>query len=490
MRRSVCAFLAAIGLTVGADLPAPTVDLQVRPAELVRTLPTSIYATLAGSEWSRPARGLVSRLVADLSKRAGSIDVMQTLTQADLAWLRLWPATPDGGPRWSLRLTLTPDWADRLMKLAASQGAALPGDPRWQAAIGLTVDPQLRVIRLGEPGVVVLNRAALEALLERPQATAAHLRATVDPALLFPSAGDAGLPPFQVAATASATGIDERLVWPVQATWLTTPDRSVIARLPASTAMAIAAGVDGQALDSAKAMQVLSWFGRVSRLAALTPDDLKAKLDVPLQRAATSAAEVIRSLRGTIVLGVTNAAPLPGILIAVPRSPAVDAAVNLVIQDLCLAHYRAPAENTILAFPHAALGTVAVLPTATHWILSTDIEAVASWQRGGGLPVARSAALAAIPPSATVIGLSDTAAILRQGAVRLGLTTPDGDPSYPLVNTLVQWSLRTDAGWWFLEPTTDGIQHRSHGVSGVLPLLAAMMSHQVRTVQEAAATKR
>ena len=170
----------------------------------------------------------------------------------------------------------------------------------------------------------------------------------------------------------------------------------------------------------------------------------------------------------------------------------MDAAIGILVQDLSLAHYKAPFVGGTVAFPHLQLGVVAVVNDGERWMITTDLEAPTAWLSGFGgyLTPARSAVLETIPKTAGMVALSETALVLRQSAQRLALGTTDAAPSYALINTLLQWSAQTQPGWWYIESGTTEVTSHSRGICSTLPLIATAMSLQLRAASASPPAKR
>lgn len=470
----------------------PSLNAQVSLRGLMTTLPDSIYGMLAKMEWFRPARVTAQHFLTEMGRQTNGVDLTALLPQTENVWIRIWPAAVNGS-RWSLQVTVTEEWADRILQAASRQGTALPTDPRWHSAVRITTDPEFVVIRRLPPhaNVVIINRGMLTAAMDQPVSATESIQVDVDPAILFPSLTPLKLSTIRIATSLDSVGSNERIEWPVTAAWIRPPDRSLIQRLPPSTAWCAAMGIDGKQMNGQRIAEVLAWLGRIAHIStAVTAASIMEQLDQPLQRVATSSARVLDELQGTLVVAITNAAPLPGFIIAVPKSPAMDAAIKVLVQDLSLAHYQAPLVGGTVAFPHPQLGVVAVVNDGEHWMITSDLDAPTAWLSGTGgyLTPVRTASLDGIPKTAGLVALSETALILRQAAQRLSIGASDAGPSYALVNTFLQWSGKVKPGWWYLESSAAGVTSHSHGVCSTLPLIATAMSLQLRAASTPATT--
>ncbi|HYE06482.1 MAG TPA: hypothetical protein VEL07_13285 [Planctomycetota bacterium] len=212
-------------------------------------------------------------------------------------------------------------------------------------------------------------------------------------------------------------------------TELTAPvDRALLARLPgATTALAAAAGVHGQALWALLRDRVLPMVAQAQAAGRGAPpevativaeaDDALAGLGI-----AVGVEEVVTAFDGTCVIALSNAAPFPGLTIALPRSPAVDRLVEGLVR---LADAQAPAEG---ASTMLALGIPVPLSVGRgidHWVASNDATMVAHWlapQPGAwDATVAGAATLAAAPATTTALSGIDLGQIVRMATPWIGM---------------------------------------------------------------------
>jgi hypothetical protein len=195
-------------------------------------------------------------------------------------------------------------------------------------------------------------------------------------------------------------------------------DRDVLARLPASTLMVLAMGFDGKALWSKGRKPIMEWLNgghpagakRAAQESEQAIDQLLTamKLDFTLS-------DLVTGLHGTMFLAVTPGAQLPGITVAFPRSRQIDALMEWMLRTV---KQTPPPEGaqSALRLPNLPIPMVASRDRE-HWVFTSDAGLAAAWL--GGKPGGWSQsppgtlALSKSAQGSTMIGASDTAAVLR-----------------------------------------------------------------------------
>lgn len=200
-------------------------------------------------------------------------------------------------------------------------------------------------------------------------------------------------------------------------------DRGLLDLLPANTLMMLAAGFDGPGY----------WELAKDQYQAGTNAQVLAAIDAALANAGVLAgtAELVQSLSGTMVMAVTPGMPAPGFTLALPRSKALDQAVEAGLAQL---QGQAPAEgeSALIPLPQRLPIALNLGRGKGHWVLSTDPALLQGWLAGtpGGWKDGAAARLALTKAldGATVIGASDTPAVLRTigGFLGMGLAMADG----------------------------------------------------------------
>jgi hypothetical protein len=274
---------------------------------------------------------------------------------------------------------------------AANPGAARPWKP---AALPAQADLALR-----------LDATRLLGMLPAEQAKQVE-------ALLKPLAHAAGDIDYRLELVPE--GLHERIASHAGATAAAAVDRELLSRLPAKTLFTLAFALDGKALWEQSRTAVLSEYAVANALPS--PEAAEQALDGLLTSLGVSSTitQLVDGLHGTVVLVVTPGIPFPSPTILLPRSPGLDQLVGLALKALMVTP-PAEGQGTMLPLPGLQI-PVQLAQTKEHWLLSSDIPLVTAWLAGtpGGWsdsPPGKTA-LAHAPPKATLIGSSDTQAVL------------------------------------------------------------------------------
>ncbi len=233
---------------------------------------------------------------------------------------------------------------------------------------------------------------------------------------------------FLVPATAhidfAPTHVASRFEAKTTLPFLTPVDLSLCARLPATAYSVYALGFDGGTL----------WVDLIAPLLAATAvnqgtttEQLLEVADQQLVALGSTATfkGLISGLRGTMLVAQTPGAPFPGYTIGIPRSPAFDELVGILLKQIGN-DLPAEGEATPLAIPNLPL-PVSLVRDRGHWLLSSDTALASAWSStadGGWMtsPLGKLAS-AKTGTGALMVAVSDTAAELRavQGYVGMGL---------------------------------------------------------------------
>jgi hypothetical protein len=194
-------------------------------------------------------------------------------------------------------------------------------------------------------------------------------------------------------------------------------DRTVLARLPATTLMAAGLGFDGAAYWRQNRVQLLRSMAKNLGTDASDTEGTEQALDTALAKTGfeVKVADLISGWVGTSIIAISPGMPFPAITLVAPRSKALD---QLLEKALPLIGGAAPAEgeSTALSIPNVPVPLTAVRDPKL-WIFSSDLSAAAQWQSGvangwAATPAAK-LALSKAPADAYLIGASDTPAVLR-----------------------------------------------------------------------------
>jgi hypothetical protein len=194
-------------------------------------------------------------------------------------------------------------------------------------------------------------------------------------------------------------------------------DRDLLARLPASTLMAVGVGFDGAAVWKTERSSLLSgWAPLVgtdpTNLDATEQalDQVVAKFGIPIK-----ISDLMTGMVGTSVFAITPGMPFPALSLSLPRSPALDQAVIALLAKI---EAKAPEEGSSIPLPLPGVPVALTLVReAKSWFITSDLTAADSWlvaKPGGWADTpAMKLALSKASPDAYVIGASDTPAVLR-----------------------------------------------------------------------------
>ncbi len=254
-------------------------------------------------------------------------------------------------------------------------------------------------------------------------------------------------------------GLHERIASHAGATGTVAVDRELLSRLPGKTLFTLALALDGKALWEQSRTAALSGFAVANALPS--PEAAEQAIDAQLAALGltTTLTQLIDGLHGTVVLVVTPGIPFPAPTIMLPRSPALDQLVGLALKALMVVP-PADGQGTMLPLPGLQI-PVQLAATKEHWLLSSDIQLVTSWLAGtpGGwcdTPPGKTA-LAHAPPKATVIGASDTQAVLTTiaGFAALALNGNAGlapQDKQALMQGLNRLAALSSSGWLVAYP--------------------------------------
>jgi hypothetical protein len=283
-------------------------------------------------------------------------------------------------------------------------------------------------------------------------------------------------------------GFRDRLTSSVQVPGTLPVDRALLARLPASTLLMIAAGFDGTASWKAQRQDLLLAIDNAMHLG--TPvgvDQTESEVNALLQGMGLKAdlATIVQGLTGTFVLAVSQGAPFPGITIILPRSAATDELVQLGMGQLGAS---APTEGQsgLVPVPNLPIPVTLVCDKG-WWVATTDAMLSGSFTGGqpGGFadsPAAK-ALYAAAPASAYIVGVSDTPNVLRTVHSYLGMAlgmNPDMDVEQKnaILSAILRFSSMASTGYLFASTDATGSRIETRGILGLgaLPLIGGAVA--------------
>jgi len=329
----------------------------------------------------------------------------------------------------------------RYATMLMADSAANPGAPKpWKPA---ALPPQADL-------ALHLDATRLLAMLPAEQAQQVE-------AVLKPLAHAAGDIDYRLELVAE--GLHERISSHAGATGTVAVDRELLSRLPGKTLFTLAFALDGKALWEQGRTAALSEFAVANSLPS--PEAAEQAIDQQLAALGltTTLTQLVDGLHGTVVLVVTPGIPFPAPTIMLPRSIGLDQLVGLALKALAV-NPPADGQGTMLPLPGLQI-PVQLAATKEHWLVSSDLQLVSAWLAGtpGGWSDSApgKTALAHAPPKATLIGSSDTPAVLTTiagfAALALngnaGLTPQDKQAALQGLNRLAALS---STGWLVAYP--------------------------------------
>jgi hypothetical protein len=440
--RTLVPALALAALAAGEPAaPAPVVLRAADGAELVKAWDASLYAKV----WADPAAAPLRQAWTDAMQQAQAelgFDPIAALMQMRGFEARFLGMAGKDTPRVHIRLALgefaAPVFA--LMKKAAASGEAKQvegADEAWGDAEGsfarfkdvlviAVQTPHKPAAPAGaSPAAIALDLDA-KALVEAvAPAVPEHEKAQFDQVIdgLKPLLGR-----WTYRGDIVPEGIRERLEGDVATPGTQAVDRSILARLPASTLMTAAYGFDGAAYWTATGQTLLTQLDAVMHPfqqtgADATAQEIEAALAMLGVQGGLKA--VVEGLSGTSLIAISQGMPFPALTIALPRSASTDALLAFGLGQIG-AQPPAEGQSTPIEIPGAQIPVaITLVRDAKHWVLTTDPMLAGSWpsgQPGGFADTAMAKTLyAQAPAGASLLGASDTPAVLRTAQGLLGL---------------------------------------------------------------------
>jgi hypothetical protein len=507
-----CALAAADGPLAEAVAP-----------DLGRTI-TRVEQGMWGKTWNDPAlagwRAQAASAAAEAKAELG-MDVLAILRSAKdgrivLDRLEAKDGKPDAAFQGQIRMGAAADtvWAALTKAVkAAKTSEAVPGADAVITAenngdLAATFARFKDVIAVGHPaaGLAVRPVSALDADITvrldqaRLQAAMQQIQAEDNPAIAKAGADLMARHPelfteLVWTMTAVPEGFHERIVSGANPAAIPV-DRAVLDRLPANTLAVLAAGVDGAKAWDLFAPYVLDLItGTINQKGGeeSTPDGLLSQADAFLQMQGLEfgVKAMVSGMRGTVVLAVTPSMPFPAVTLAVPRSPGIDALVRWALGQAGL---EAPADGTPLPI---SLPNVPVAPTLIadkgHWLISTDGLVANAWASGepGGFATGKAGAeaLKRAPADASVIGASDTPAVLRTIAGFLALAPiQDRKQKQQLMTAMNKLAGNAATGWLWSRSGTDKSEAELRGIAGSIALPAVIAAIAIPNLMESRTT--
>ena len=158
-------------------------------------------------------------------------------------------------------------------------------------------------------------------------------------------------------------------------------DLELLRSLPASALLVMASGVDGAKLWDTLGPFLMNTLAMEQGLDAAT---LQAQIDGQLQAIGLNVTVdgLARNLQGTFAIAVTQAAPFPGLTVALPSSPEVDQIVGFALQMQLGQQPPAIGSSVQLQMPTPMPIQIQLGRSATNWVIGTDVMAVNALVKG------------------------------------------------------------------------------------------------------------
>lgn len=502
---------ATIGLLPAAEQP-PMMELLVSDgARLIQRWEASIYARLWNDRVLDATRAKVGEQLATMEGSAG-ITLRELLTALGSAHLRVDDMVPPGDKPdakpealVSLQAELG-QVATRIMALAAAsqenkaEAITVPGADEALRRKPNAENKDVVIARYGsrlvvsnhttppQPWEVTPAEADLSFTLDyRSFMKQVAAQAKNDPAqqkameaLLGAKGLDAYLAPLRWEMTLVPEGVRERIRQDITYPGVKAVDRTLFSRLPENTLMAVAMGVDSRAYWTVIEPMMLDLMaqqqpGMTREQLVKTIEDQLAGLGIPL-----TFPDLVQAIDGTLLLAVTPGAPFPAITLAVPRSKAVDHGLRFAA---AMNQWELPAAGTSgpLPIPNLPL-PVTVIADTGYWVITSDPTVATTWHAGGkgwSASPALTLALEKAGAEASVIGASDTTAVLRTAGGFLALVPfPDAKDKQVATVLLARASAAASTGYLVAQQRGKTYEVEARGLFGfgAIPAIGAAIA--------------
>jgi hypothetical protein len=451
-------------LMVGSDAPVPIVDLTISDGiRLIQHFHDSIYFKV----WSSPSLAAVRAKLDELKPQAQEqvgFDPFAVLAGLISARLQVsFEAVPgvapaDATPEILLQLDLGPQATvlfhgliDKLPLPAttvagADEAILLPDSAHALARFG-TVLAVGKKEKLRKPGAVPASAhdisihfdgaalaTAIRAHVEEPDAKAADQILAILKPYAVPGQADFDLVPDGML---SASSLETTV------SWLIPVDHAFFGRLPASAYTCAAFGLDGQALWKDLIKPIL---GVIAEKNGNPPDQAETMFNATAAGAGLNVqlSDLVSGLKGTFFTATTPGAPIPGITIGIPRSPALDQLITFALKQL---QNDPPAEgmSTSVIIPNVPV-PINLIRSAAAWVITSDATLASSWSADptgawSATPLGKLAA-AKVDAEVSSFSVSDTPTELRsvQGYLAMGMAAVPLEPpvKQAIINGLSQ----------------------------------------------------
>lgn len=497
LRRIVPALAATVALHAADAAAMPPVQLRIADgAALVAGWDASIYAKIWADPAAAPLRQACEAEQAGMRERLGFDPLAALAAAKGFAGAFAGMDGPDR-PQIRFRVDLGDFAAKIIERIAASSAQAKPMQVAGaDQAIG---DADAVLARFGTVLAFALH------CQPEPQApagaAAAHVAVDLDAKRLVDAVA-AAVPAADKAEFDRAVqgmrsllgrwayrgdlvpeGIRERLSGDVPTPGSLPVDRTVLGRLPATTLMAAAWGFDGRAYWKAEGEALLGQLDGAMHPGAPVGAVATAEEVAQLLRGMgieVTLQEIVEGLTGTSLVAVTQSMPFPALSIALPRSAALDRLLGFAMAQI-QGTLPDEGQSAPIIIPGVPIPVaITLLRAKDHWLLTTDLMLADAWAGGApggfdGTAMARTLSAAA-PANASLLGASDTPAVLRTIQSMLGLFLAANDALSPEEKQAINTALIRLAGeastgyvWSAATPQSSTAEVRGLIGSGVVP---------------------
>lgn len=488
--------LAAVAICAGEAAPAPVTLRVADGAELVKAWDSSIYAKVWGDPAAAALRAKWAESIKQIQAEIG-FDPVAAVAGIKGCEVRFLGMAAEDKPRLHVRVDLGAAAAPLFAMLGKEEMANKKKQVAGaDEALG---DEHGTLARFGTVVVFAVNTEPVPAA---PAGTSpAAVALDLDAKLLVDSIAG-GIPADKKAEFDKVVknlapylglwkyrgdivpeGVRERLDANVPTPGTMPADRSLLARLPATTLMAVSYGFDGKAYWKAAGETMMLQIDEAMHPgapagAAATAQELQGYLQAMGIEA--SLQQIIEGLSGTSLLALTQSAPFPAITIAVPRSKPMDQLLGFGIAQIGGA-LPEEGQTAPVVFPGVPVA-ISLLRDKTHWVLTTDAVLTSTWSSGapGGFadtPMAKTL-YAVAPKDAALLGASDTPAVLRTIQGYLGMVLAGNDDLTPeqkqsINGALIRLAAAASTGYVFTASDAKNSRTEVRGLvgSGIVPVL-------------------
>lgn len=487
--------LAAVAICAGEAAPAPVTLRVADGAELVKAWDSSIYAKVWGDPAAAALRAKWAESLKEIQDELG-FDPVAAVAGVKGCEVRFLGMAAEDKPRFHLRVDLGAAAAPLFAVMSKEGNGAKKQVAGADEAFG---DDKGTIARFGTVLVVAVNTEPVPAAPAGVSPAAVAL--DLDAKLLVDSIAG-GIPADKKAdfdkmvknlapylglwkyrGDIVPEGVRERLDANVPTPGTMPADRSLLARLPATTLMAASYGFDGKAYWKAAGETMMLQIDEAMHPGApagavATAQELQGYLQAMGIEA--SLQQIIEGLSGTSLFALTQSAPFPAVTIAVPRSKPMDQLLGFGIAQIggALPEEGQAAPVVIPGVPVA----ITLLRDKSHWVLTTDAVLSSTWSSGapGGFadtPMAKTL-YAVAPKDAALLGASDTPAVLRTIQGYLGMVLAGNDELTPeqkqsINGALIRLAAAASTGYVFVANDAKNSRTEVRGLigSGIVPVL-------------------